>query len=708
MSKKAKFRLLDIETKEVSLVDVPANKRSFLVVKNAGSIGIYIDKTGSAIDVIDVSDGSSVATFGSDCISSAISYVVEQTGAGFVVQKDSESEFNVLNVGADKIVDAFDSIEDALKRAAVLEMAEQKLKDGLPKEAYAYVGDENVTSTWKLKLFESADDIPDSPSVSLTAMAAQALSPQGFRGNKVDIPSSDLDKVKKIVAQAWMKARRSDGQEVTDSDLPNSLKAEDGIVKNNILDVAKSAIVELSNHIDGRESGDVVAFCKAVRSIQSSLLGASGDVMAPVIKYDLGNAGFETKLENESANKILKEAVCRIDRCIKSIEECEVLDPEQEASIRGIAHLLNKALAGIENDIVNVAIDENDVDIADVDKAISDLMCIRVGAIINDRDNDSGTVKKAVSDVVRAAVGDNHSFDGVNKQALDLVAVKKMFQARWSSDGAVVVSVNPDEIVAEFDTYDEAEFDALRRNVNLINDVSKAMRFMAKEQDGKYVVVDSKENDKVVWEGASQEEAQAKAKELNMADMADGPEEQAEDMQSGQDQQAQKAGAAMQQDRLNRLKSIVKQYKEALDDLLGGSKSLDKFQKVGAALQQIVKELTDAKKSVNESMGIDEKRDLDGAPNAGSGVQVSDEDITDAASGVAGEGAPSIESLMKQIEELKKANAEHSDVAKSLRKEVAALKKTRYAPTTVPDDRSYVEKSFEEVSWPLDMTESTN
>lgn len=86
-------------------------------------------------------------------------------------------------------------------------MAERKpvkTENGMefPAEAYAYVPDPEKPSTWKLRLWEDPEQKETPRQVG---MAVAALSPGGFRGNRVEIPPEDLPKVKARVRAAWKK-----------------------------------------------------------------------------------------------------------------------------------------------------------------------------------------------------------------------------------------------------------------------------------------------------------------------------------------------------------------------------------------------------------------------------------------------------------------------------------------------------------------------
>jgi len=86
-------------------------------------------------------------------------------------------------------------------------MAERKpvkTENGMefPAEAYAYVPDPDTPSTWKLRLWEDSEQKETPRQVG---MAIAALSPGGFRGNRVEIPREDLPKVKAKIRAAWKK-----------------------------------------------------------------------------------------------------------------------------------------------------------------------------------------------------------------------------------------------------------------------------------------------------------------------------------------------------------------------------------------------------------------------------------------------------------------------------------------------------------------------
>lgn len=93
------------------------------------------------------------------------------------------------------------------------------------RNAFAFAPTGSNPSEWKLRLFDSqANADANRPSVRITAAAATALGPSGFRGQRVQIPASARGAVKRRVLAAWVRARRTAGQTVSRDDAPPALK----------------------------------------------------------------------------------------------------------------------------------------------------------------------------------------------------------------------------------------------------------------------------------------------------------------------------------------------------------------------------------------------------------------------------------------------------------------------------------------------------
>jgi starvation-inducible DNA-binding protein len=87
-------------------------------------------------------------------------------------------------------------------RMAEADAAVMKTDRGMrfPAEAYAYVPDSSMPSTWKVRMWETPGK---GVTVASAARAAMALSASGFRGNQVQLPEGEMSGVRRKVASAW-------------------------------------------------------------------------------------------------------------------------------------------------------------------------------------------------------------------------------------------------------------------------------------------------------------------------------------------------------------------------------------------------------------------------------------------------------------------------------------------------------------------------
>jgi len=118
-------------------------------------------------------------------------------------------------VDADKIEKATKEADKTL--AWLQEQAVTKTEDGVqfPAAAFAYVPDAEKPSTWKLRLWE---DPEKKVTRAQLGRAAAALSPGGFRGQKVAIPTEDLPTVKRKIRGEYRKL------DVEEDDMPKWVK----------------------------------------------------------------------------------------------------------------------------------------------------------------------------------------------------------------------------------------------------------------------------------------------------------------------------------------------------------------------------------------------------------------------------------------------------------------------------------------------------
>lgn len=82
-------------------------------------------------------------------------------------------------------------------------VAHMKTEGGVqfPMSDYAYVGDPERVTTWKLRLTES----PGKVTLAQLSRAVQALSPEGFMGEQVDVPPDALPGIKRRIRTAYVK-----------------------------------------------------------------------------------------------------------------------------------------------------------------------------------------------------------------------------------------------------------------------------------------------------------------------------------------------------------------------------------------------------------------------------------------------------------------------------------------------------------------------
>lgn len=105
-------------------------------------------------------------------------------------------------------------------RGATHEKSAIKRENGIdyPARDFAFVPDAAVPSTWKLRLTES----PGKVTVAQLARATAALTPSGFRGNRVQIPSAALSAVKRRIRAEYRRLG------VSEQDIPSAVKQTGG------------------------------------------------------------------------------------------------------------------------------------------------------------------------------------------------------------------------------------------------------------------------------------------------------------------------------------------------------------------------------------------------------------------------------------------------------------------------------------------------
>ena len=114
-------------------------------------------------------------------------------------------------------------------------MAETKTEGGesFPASDYCYVPDAAAPSTWKLRVTATPGGKPDP---AIVGAAAAALSPGGFRGNPVQIPSADRAAAVACVRRAWTEANPDKQADEMPQGIARSDDEEPEVVEPQVID----------------------------------------------------------------------------------------------------------------------------------------------------------------------------------------------------------------------------------------------------------------------------------------------------------------------------------------------------------------------------------------------------------------------------------------------------------------------------------------
>ena len=223
-----------------------------------------------------------------------------------VVERDGE--FCVMSEDGTRSFGCYPSEREANSRLAEVESFEEiskattKREDGedFPAAAFAYVPDPESPSTWKLRLWDSLDE---KETVAQVSRAVSALSPSGFRGNRVQIPAEDLASVKAKVRAAW---RQVNGP---DRELPAILKRDNS---NYLEDIIEKGGTDSMNLQENEINGNVNTMSEDFTETQKqSVLSKMGDFLfgkqesvekAQTIEVNSANGNFKVVTDGSMTN----------------------------------------------------------------------------------------------------------------------------------------------------------------------------------------------------------------------------------------------------------------------------------------------------------------------------------------------------------------------------------------------------------------------
>lgn len=309
----------------------------------------------------------------------------------FIVEKvvvERDGEFCVMSEDGSRSFGCYPSKQEAEARLAQVESfrdmnkAVTKREDGedFPASAFAYVPDPEMPSTWKLRLWDSLDE---RETVAQVSRAVAALSPSGFRGNRVQIPAEDLASVKAKVRAAWRKVNGPDRE------LPAILKRDDS---NYLEDIFEKGGTDSMN-LQENEINDIVtnmSDADLTDTQKQSILSKLGDFLFGKSEEVEKVVDVSDNVEEKSADSDMDENLKKEDDVEKSedsesdvveAEEAEIEKSEEESSVdegeemdfekvlEGLSNLLDEKLEKVKADITA----EVDGKIEAIEKSVSEV-----------------------------------------------------------------------------------------------------------------------------------------------------------------------------------------------------------------------------------------------------------------------------------------------------------------------------------------------
>lgn len=254
--------------------------------------------------------------------------------------------------------------------------AATKREDGedFPAEAFAYVPDPEMPSTWKLRLWDSLEQ---RETVAQVSRAVAALSPSGFRGNRVQIPAEDLPSVKAKVRAAW---RRVNGP---DREVPAVIKRD---MSNYLEDIIEKGGVDYMN-LQENEINDIVtnmSDADLTDTQKQSILSKLGDFLfgkpddlekvvdvSDNVEEKSAHSGMEEDdmVKSEDSDPDVADVEADVDGSDEesSVDEGEEMDLEKV--LEGLSNLLDEKLEKVKADITA----EVDGKIEAIEKSVSEV-----------------------------------------------------------------------------------------------------------------------------------------------------------------------------------------------------------------------------------------------------------------------------------------------------------------------------------------------
>lgn len=281
-----------------------------------------------------------------------------------------------------------------------------KTEDGKQFRAgdYAYVPDPERPSTWKLRLTNTPGGSPDP---RIVGAAVAALGPGGFRGRRVQIPSSDLAAVKRRVRAAWRRAN----PDKQPADMPAVLKQKgggvaDGIDFDDLADDIRKHIEDLESALaeakERAETAEAAATAASQREEEQQ-----GELSAPaeIDKAELPPQVRKMLEDAERVRKELDDARDRIAKMERERREQEFIDKAKDLTNLGSAEQTGKLLLDIAESVPSESYQALERMLKSINAQLeSNSLFSEVGSTVGDESSLESRIEAAAKELVSKGV----------------------------------------------------------------------------------------------------------------------------------------------------------------------------------------------------------------------------------------------------------------------------------------------------------------
>jgi hypothetical protein len=288
--------------------------------------------------------------------------------------------------------------------------AATKREDGedFPAAAFAYAPDPEMPSTWKLRLWDSLDE---KETVAQVSRAVAALSPSGFRGNRVQIPAEDLASVKAKVRASWRQVNGSDRElpailkrdnsnyleDIIEKGGTDSMSLQENEIDDNVNTMSEdltetqkqSILSKMGDFIFGKEESIEKAQTIEVNTANGNFkVVTDGSMTNPpqvvlnmvdvgAVEEKAGHMGMDEEMKSSDKDMVTKsEEAGTEEAAADAVEDSESVDSVDEGEemdfekvLEGLSNLLDEKLEKVKADITA----EVDGKIDAIEKSVSEV-----------------------------------------------------------------------------------------------------------------------------------------------------------------------------------------------------------------------------------------------------------------------------------------------------------------------------------------------